>query len=73
MGSTPMLVVGLTVVFVVLLNIFLISLARGSLREAKTLKQAVKSIGKPFANDDQQLQELSQLVDKLRQEKTGEE
>lgn len=73
MGSTPMLVVGLTILFVVLLNVLLISMARGSLRETKILKRAVKSVNKPFTKDEEQLQELSQLVGKLSQEEAEED
>ncbi len=73
MSGSAFLVISLTLVFVVLLNWFLIWLARSSARDANIMRRAVKSGSKPFEKDEAQLQELSRLVEGLAKDSTKEE
>ena len=73
MGTSVSLVVIITIVFVVLLNWIIIRIARSSAKDSQMLKLLAKSTSKPFAGEQDQLRELSQLVGSLEQENDGEE
>jgi uncharacterized membrane protein YqiK len=73
MQATPLLVIGLTLAFVVLLNLVLIYIALRSSGSARILSRSIRSLGKPFKEDNQKYDELSELIRKIKQEENGQE
>ena len=68
-GAMIILVV-LTVIAAILLNLLLVASVRSSARrtDGKTLRQMVRSIRNPFQSTDADLDELAELMEKVKRE-----
>ena len=68
-GAMIILVI-LTVIAAILLNLLLVASVRSSARrtDGKTLRQMVRSIRSPFQSTDADLEELANLIEKVKRE-----
>ncbi len=73
MQASPLLVLGIAFLFVILLNLGLIFIARGSIKNARIMSRTMRSLGRTYNDENQKLNELSELVSKIRAEENGKE